>query len=284
MGHPDHDLVRARRGGELDRLVEHRHHHVEALERELLLPEERAAQVLLEALDLREPARGARMRSSARERLAVAARLDRLAQPDALFVVGDVLELVGDRAAVDLAQRGQRLGERLARRRGRGAREAGMRAWSSGVSGGISRDSARARGRPSGSEPSGSRRAARWPCMRCALTSAMAAATPPSSVSSTRRAAGAGRRLPSGRRAARGAGVPVPVAADARAGAAGRDATRRARCRRSRRARATPAGRRRGSRGTPRAAVARSRRSARRRRACSQQVFYQPWARILRVG
>ena len=33
------------------------------------------------------------------ERLAVGARLDRLAQPDALLVVGDVLDLVGDRAA-----------------------------------------------------------------------------------------------------------------------------------------------------------------------------------------
>ena len=41
---------------ELDRLVEHRDEHVEALERELLLTEERAPQVLLEALDLREAA------------------------------------------------------------------------------------------------------------------------------------------------------------------------------------------------------------------------------------
>ena len=48
--HPDHDLVRARVRGELDRLVEHRHHRVEPLERELLLAEERAAQVLLEPL------------------------------------------------------------------------------------------------------------------------------------------------------------------------------------------------------------------------------------------
>ena len=53
--HADHDLVRAGLGGELDRLVEHRHHHVEPLDRELLLAEERAAQVLLEALDLGQP-------------------------------------------------------------------------------------------------------------------------------------------------------------------------------------------------------------------------------------
>ena len=48
MRHPDHDLVRACICGELDRLVEHRHHRVEPFERELLLAEEGAAQVLLE--------------------------------------------------------------------------------------------------------------------------------------------------------------------------------------------------------------------------------------------
>ena len=55
VGHPDHDLVRAARGGEPDRLVEHRHERLEPLERELLLPEERPPQVLLEALGLGEP-------------------------------------------------------------------------------------------------------------------------------------------------------------------------------------------------------------------------------------
>ena len=49
MSHPDHDLVGACAGGDLDRLVEHRHHRVETLERELLLAEEGAAEVLLEA-------------------------------------------------------------------------------------------------------------------------------------------------------------------------------------------------------------------------------------------
>ena len=38
-----------------------------------------------------------------------------LAQPDALGVRGDVLDLVGDRAAVGLLEVGQRLGQRLAR-------------------------------------------------------------------------------------------------------------------------------------------------------------------------
>ena len=54
VGHADHDLVRARLRRDLDRLVEHRDQHVEPFERELLLAEERAAQVLLESLDLRE--------------------------------------------------------------------------------------------------------------------------------------------------------------------------------------------------------------------------------------
>ena len=40
--HADHDLVGAAAGGELDRLVQHRNKRFEPLERELLLPEERA--------------------------------------------------------------------------------------------------------------------------------------------------------------------------------------------------------------------------------------------------
>ena len=71
-----------------------------------------------------------------------------------------------------------------------------MRACSSGVSFGISRSGSSA-GSPGGSEPSGSSRAARWPCMRIALTSAIAAATPPSSSvvgSGRRRRRGAGAR------------------------------------------------------------------------------------------
>ena len=42
------------------------------------------------------------------------ARLDGLAQPHAPVVAGDVLDLVGDRAAVGLLEVGQRVGERLA--------------------------------------------------------------------------------------------------------------------------------------------------------------------------
>src|SRR3712207_3930542 len=50
-----------------------------------------------------------------RSRLAERPGLDVLPQPDALAVRGDVLDLVGDRAAVRLAQVRQRVGERRAR-------------------------------------------------------------------------------------------------------------------------------------------------------------------------
>src|ERR671925_517169 len=43
--HAEHDLVAALLGRQRDRLVEHRHHHVEPLDGELLLAEERAAEV-----------------------------------------------------------------------------------------------------------------------------------------------------------------------------------------------------------------------------------------------
>ena len=66
--HAHHDLVRPRLGRELDRLVEHRDHHVEPFERELLLAEEALAQEPLHPVDLAEPAEEAaasRRRSSA---------------------------------------------------------------------------------------------------------------------------------------------------------------------------------------------------------------------------
>ena len=72
----------------------------------------------------------------------------------------------------------------------------------------------RAAGSPGGSEPSGSRCAARWPCVRCAFTSDMAAATPPTIRSS---AGGASRRRGRGRRSGAvavsvGAKLPQPYA------------------------------------------------------------------------
>ena len=208
MGHPDHDLVRAGVGAELDRLVEHRDQGVEAFQGELLLPEERPAQVLLEALDLR--------RTTERDALlglelhAEAPGLDRLAEPDALGVVGDVLDLVRARAHVDLAQPRQGLEQGLARDvqpqdvRGDARLELG-------VSGGTSRVSSSA-GSPIGSEPSGSSRAARWPCIRYALTRAIAAATAPrspGSASTSDPGSGPCGGRCRGRRAV--AAIPVPV-------------------------------------------------------------------------
>ena len=52
--HPEDDLVGAVTRRKLDRLVEHWHKHVEPFDRELLLPEERTAKVLLERLHARE--------------------------------------------------------------------------------------------------------------------------------------------------------------------------------------------------------------------------------------
>ena len=114
VSHADHDLVRAGAGGDLDRLVEHRHHRVEAFERELLLAEEGAAEVLLEAFGPRDAIEQPHPLVGG-QGLPVAPGFDRLPEPDALGVVGHVLDLVGDRAAVDLAQSGQRLEQRLAR-------------------------------------------------------------------------------------------------------------------------------------------------------------------------
>ena len=99
--HSDHDLVGARAGGDFDRLVEHRHHRVEALERELLLPEERAAKVMLEAFHASERLQEADALVGC-ERLPVAARLDRLPEPDPLGMIRQVLDLVGDRARIDI--------------------------------------------------------------------------------------------------------------------------------------------------------------------------------------
>src|SRR3954453_15497690 len=94
---------RAGARGARHHLVEHRHEHVHALDGELLLPEERLVQVALERLHLGQALEERALLLRA-QRLAVRARLDRLAQPHALPVVRDVLDLVGDRAAVGLLE------------------------------------------------------------------------------------------------------------------------------------------------------------------------------------
>jgi hypothetical protein len=80
----------------------------------LLLAEEGAAEVLLETLDPGQPLEQLLLLRSGEWR-AVLAGLDRLPEPHALLVVGDVLDLEGDRAAVGLPQPRQSVRECLAR-------------------------------------------------------------------------------------------------------------------------------------------------------------------------
>ena len=76
MGDSDHDFVGTGGGRELDRLVEHGYERVEPLDRELLLPDERASQKRLEGLDLCQPCEEGKP-ILCRERPAEATRLDR---------------------------------------------------------------------------------------------------------------------------------------------------------------------------------------------------------------
>ena len=99
--------------GELDQLVEHRDGHVHALDRELLLAEVGLVHEALERVHL-DQALQQRPLLVGGQRAAERAGLDVLAQPDPLAVRGDVLDLVGDRAAVGLAQVRERLGQRRA--------------------------------------------------------------------------------------------------------------------------------------------------------------------------
>ena len=71
--HAEDDVVGAVGRRELDRLVQHRNHHVEALDRELLLAEEGPAEVALEPLDLGQAAEERRLLGGA-QRLPVLAR------------------------------------------------------------------------------------------------------------------------------------------------------------------------------------------------------------------
>ena len=112
MGDPDEHLVSACPRREPDRLVEHGNEHVEPFDGELLLSDERAPQVGLERLHPRQAAQELALLVG-RELYPIPARLDGPPEPDALGVVRDVLDLVGDRAAVDLPQTRQRVAQRL---------------------------------------------------------------------------------------------------------------------------------------------------------------------------
>ena len=110
--HPEDDLLGAAPVGEGDQLVEHRHDRVEPLDREDLLAEIGPLDEALELEDVDQALQQAAFLLIG-ERLAVGAGLDHLPQPGPLPVGGEVLELVGDRAAVGLAHPGQRLEQGL---------------------------------------------------------------------------------------------------------------------------------------------------------------------------
>ena len=160
--HPDDDLAAAVGAGEPHDLVDDRDRHVEALDRELLLAEVGLVHEALERVDLDQPLEQ-RLALVARERVAEGAGLDLLAQPHALAVAGDVLDLVGDRAAVGLSQVRQRVGE--GRAGDAGAQDA-RRGSAPSARASVSAASGSSAGSPTGSEPSGSSCAARWPCVR----------------------------------------------------------------------------------------------------------------------
>ena len=108
--HAHEDVAHASVRGQAERLVEHRDQRVEPLDREALRAQERAVDVRLERLGVGEPAEDPLLLLGG-QGAAVLARLHPVAQPHALLVVGDVLDLVGDRAAVRLAQVRERLGK-----------------------------------------------------------------------------------------------------------------------------------------------------------------------------
>ena len=85
VGHADHDLLAAVGGGKLDQLVEHRHGHVEALDRELVLAQVGLVHEALERIHL-DQALEQGLALIVGERPAEGARLDVLAQPHALAV------------------------------------------------------------------------------------------------------------------------------------------------------------------------------------------------------
>ena len=72
-----------------DHLVEHQHHHVESLDRELLLAEERAVEVMLERLYPEQPVEDVPPLVGGKG-LGVGTRLDRLAQPEPLAMAREV--------------------------------------------------------------------------------------------------------------------------------------------------------------------------------------------------
>ena len=151
VGHPDDDLLGAAGRRQLDQLVEHRHRHVEALDRELVLAEVGLVHEALERVDLDQ----ARQQSAllvALERLCGTLRSRSSRAASALAVGGDVLDLVGDRAAVGVAQVRAALPRASLRGRRCAAACAGIWAISSASA---RAPAGRAPGRPRGSSRAG---------------------------------------------------------------------------------------------------------------------------------
>ncbi len=99
MGHADLDSPGAGPTGQLDDPVQHRHQDVQTLDREALLAQVTAPEEPLESLDRGQPVEEPGLLVSG-ESNAVLPGLDGPPQPGALLVVVDVLDLIGDRAAV----------------------------------------------------------------------------------------------------------------------------------------------------------------------------------------
>ena len=261
VGHTDHDLVGAALGGELERLVEHRHHHVEALGGEQLLPEERAAQVGLERLRPRQALEQEPLLGDARAACGSGRTRSR-----------------GGASAAPRARKCARSRTRSCRSRSRRARGAHRRACHPARKGRAPRRGCAPGARGSTGAPRARARATGLRPARCRADRA----GPPGARAGDRRRRAWWRRRPPGsarRRAEpalRPAAAPVrgppgraaprvlrrggrcrPPSAS-RAGARDRGAWRRSRCRRSRTAAAIPRARRTGSRGTPRAAPSRT--------------------------
>ena len=113
VGHPDHDLGRSTVSALVDDLVQHRDQRVDALDREGLLTEIGAAKEAVEGIDVNQLVEQL-LAALGSHRTSVPSGLDFLAQPVPLVAVGDVLDLVGDRAAVGRAKLREDIGEGLA--------------------------------------------------------------------------------------------------------------------------------------------------------------------------
>ncbi len=114
MRHAEHDVADARLAGELDHQVEHRHHDVDAFDREALGAEICLVEKAFHALNRRQP-RQQHLRLVRSEGAAMHTRLDLLAQPEAPFVRREVFHFVGNRTAVRLLQVRQRIDQGGAR-------------------------------------------------------------------------------------------------------------------------------------------------------------------------